>query len=235
MIEFFYHVVALSISLTPIIVALLILMPLFRIRYSANWRYWMWLAISLRLLIPFSFGEFLPLQFNCPLYNLGNIEFSESLHQSSMLQITISPKSTAASTFFTNLTFWNMLMIIYFTGAIAFLVYKFVLYIIFCRSIRRWSRDSSDSRIAEMVSELSKIYKFNVGKTRLQIRIWKKISGPMVVGLFRHTLLLPDNNYDNKKLKMILSHEIIHLKRHDLWYKLGLLFVRCIGLILLYI
>ncbi|MGB4440062.1 MAG: M56 family metallopeptidase [Sedimentibacter sp.] len=53
----------------------------------------------------------------------------------------------------------------------------------------------------------------------------RKIPGPMVVGIFRPMLLLPCEDYDDVKLKMILSHEIVHIKRHDTSYKFQLVMV----------
>ncbi len=218
---FFYHVLALNISLTPLIAALLILMPLFKMRYSAYFRYWMWLVISLRLLVPVSFGAYSPFLLNFPVHT----DLPEAISQSPIFQNSDFTGAAVASALFSGLTFGKIITVMYFTGVIAFLAYKFASYTLFLRSVKRWSREPVDAGIAGIVAELSPAYGLNADKNRLKIRRCKKIAGPMVIGLFRPTLLLPDDEYDPVKLRMVLSHEIVHLKRHDLWYKLVLLFV----------
>ena len=41
----------------------------------------------------------------------------------------------------------------------------------------------------------------------------------MLVGFFRPAILLPPIKIANDELSLILKHELIHFKRHDLWYK----------------
>jgi hypothetical protein len=41
----------------------------------------------------------------------------------------------------------------------------------------------------------------------------------MLVGVFRPVILLPPVNTADDELAFILRHELIHFKRHDLWYK----------------
>ena len=42
-----------SISISLIIVLLLLLTPILNKRYAARWKYWIWIVLALRLLIPF--------------------------------------------------------------------------------------------------------------------------------------------------------------------------------------
>jgi len=49
------------------------------------------------------------------------------------------------------------------------------------------------------------------------------VDSPMVTGLFRPRLLLPDEDMGARELAFILRHELTHYRRHDLWYKLVLL------------
>jgi beta-lactamase regulating signal transducer with metallopeptidase domain len=56
----------------------------------------------------------------------------------------------------------------------------------------------------------------------------KDISAPMLMGLFNPVILLPDIEFDSGDLPFIFRHELIHFKRHDLWYKLALTLVKCV-------
>ncbi|WP_312648750.1 M56 family metallopeptidase [Aminipila sp.] len=46
-----------------------------------------------------------------------------------------------------------------------------------------------------------------------------KITTPMLVGLRRPMILLPASSISEMDLKLILTHELMHLKRKDLWVK----------------
>lgn len=50
----------------------------------------------------------------------------------------------------------------------------------------------------------------------------------MMIGFFQSKILLPHENYTDEQLDMILTHELIHKKHHDLFFKLLLLFVHAI-------
>lgn len=52
----------------------------------------------------------------------------------------------------------------------------------------------------------------------------KEISSPMVTGLFKNLLILPERNFGKKELHLILKHELTHLKHHDLFIKAFMLF-----------
>ncbi|MFU1798167.1 M56 family metallopeptidase [Paenibacillus azoreducens] len=51
---------------------------------------------------------------------------------------------------------------------------------------------------------------------------------PMVMGLWKPFVVLPDTPLDEKELDMIISHELVHLKRGDLVMKLIILVVNAI-------
>lgn len=49
------------------------------------------------------------------------------------------------------------------------------------------------------------------------------IKTPMVVGLLRPVVLLPQVTFSQDELPLILKHELVHIKRKDLWYKVLML------------
>lgn len=52
----------------------------------------------------------------------------------------------------------------------------------------------------------------------------KEIASPMVVGVFKPLLILPDRSFSDEELYLILKHELVHLKRRDLIIKAFTLF-----------
>ncbi|MGN1117521.1 MAG: M56 family metallopeptidase [Acutalibacteraceae bacterium] len=65
-------------------------------------------------------------------------------------------------------------------------------------------------------------------RKHLRIRKGSCISSPMVSGIISPTLFLPDIPLSDEEMKVILSHETIHLRRRDLILKRLIVFVRCI-------
>ena len=59
-----------------------------------------------------------------------------------------------------------------------------------------------------------------MGLTPPKVLIIPGISTPMMTGLFRPLLLLPQQEYEAPAFALILRHELTHLKRRDLWIKL---------------
>lgn len=46
----------------------------------------------------------------------------------------------------------------------------------------------------------------------------KKISSPMCIGIRKVYIILPDEEFSETELKYIFSHEVMHLKNHDLFF-----------------
>ena len=57
-------------------------------------------------------------------------------------------------------------------------------------------------------------------KTNMTLIKSNDVSTPMVVGLLKSTVVIPNREYDSDELQLILYHECTHLKNHDLWLKL---------------
>lgn len=56
-------------------------------------------------------------------------------------------------------------------------------------------------------------------KGKLKLLSNDRIKTPMLVGLFKTYLILPEVEMSDKELRVIFRHELIHFKRHDLWVK----------------
>lgn len=63
-------------------------------------------------------------------------------------------------------------------------------------------------------------------KRQVRIKVSDRIDSPLTYGIFRPVILLPKNIYkcDKKTAEYILSHELTHIKRFDVLYKLFMVF-----------
>ena len=207
---FFIDMIEMALPISILISLLLIISPLIKKSFVVKWRYFMWMFIALRLIIPFKLNAFTaPITMRIPnsLYAASSDSF-QSIDQSSL----ISPQ--------------NIIMMIWIMGMICFGLYQALSYLSFSRAVRRWSKTVNDDMMIRFFREIKK----STGKKRkLDIKICRAISTPMLFGLIKPTLLMPDRSYTEQELNVILSHELIHFKRNDILYKFLITVANCIN------
>lgn len=220
------------------ILAMLILKPLWRERYRAKTRCWLWLALAVFLLLPVDFSvKNAPVQAEPPkdytlfvgtdktaIQSTDNLfgDMAEKSGQSpaqvrdTIIQrpVTNPEQKTTRYIPVTTILFYG-----YLAGTAAFLLYQGVSYALFRRTVRRWKRDVSRADYAAMLSDTAR----DLGVSAPEMIVCEAISTPAVTGLLRPRLLLPHEHYDVQELRYILRHELCHLKRRDMLFKLVLL------------
>lgn len=220
------------------ILAMLVLKPLWRERYRAKTRCWLWLALAVFLLLPVDFSvKNAPVQAAPPkdytlfvgtdkttIQSTDNLfgDMAEKSGQSpaqvrdTIIQrpVTNPEQKTTRYIPVTTILFYG-----YLAGAAAFLLYQGVSYALFRRTVRRWKRDVPRADYAAMLSDTAR----DLGVSAPEMIVCEAISTPAVTGLLRPRLLLPHERYDVQELRYILRHELCHLKRRDMLLKLVLL------------
>jgi len=82
---------------------------------------------------------------------------------------------------------------------------------------RQDHRAKSSGRLTALVDEAQKI----VGtKFKVQAKLTTNTMSPAVCGLFRPVILIPQSltdNFSDEQLRAVLLHELIHLRRRDVW------------------
>ncbi|QOS78990.1 peptidase M56 [Paenibacillus sp. JNUCC31] len=77
------------------------------------------------------------------------------------------------------------------------------------------------------VAELLPVVKRTLGlKSEVRLAYSSMIRSPFLIGLWKPTIYLPLENAANVDLTLVLHHELIHLKRKDLWVKALILVAR---------
>ena len=220
------------------ILAMLVLKPLWRERYRAKARCWLWLALAAFLLLPVDFSvKNAPVQAAPPkdytlfvgtdkttIQSTDNLfgDMAEKSGQSpaqvrdTIIQrpVTNPEQKTTRYIPVTTILFYG-----YLAGAAAFLLYQGVSYALFRRTVRRWKRDVARADYASLLSDTAR----DLGVSAPEMIVCEAISTPAVTGLLRPRLLLPHERYDVQELRYILRHELCHLKRRDMLLKLVLL------------
>lgn len=220
------------------VLTMLALKPLWRERYRAKTRCWLWLALAAFLLFPVDFSvKNAPVQAAPPKdYTLfvgtdkttvmatDNLfgDMAESSGQTptevrdAIIErpVTNPEQKTTRYIPVTAILFGG-----YLAGAAAFLLYQGGCYVHFRRTVRRWKRDVARADYAAMLSDTAR----DLGVSAPEMIVCEAVTTPAVTGLLRPRLLLPHERYDVQELRYILRHELCHLKRHDMLFKLVLL------------
>lgn len=210
---------------------------LFHNKIERRWRYAVWIALALRMLIP------VDLSLPQPLYTLPlpsetpQISFRTSAGGENSItaadvsavnqELTMPLEATVqkAAVRMDWSKFWRLLPWIWLTGALAWIFWFSAVYF---HQRRQWMRWSYRPNGAQLWKNLHRVQNDLRIQQKIEIRICKKIHSPVMMGLFHPKLMMPEGTYTEKELRYIFCHELFHLKRRDLWIKYLMVLVRAI-------
>lgn len=111
---------------------------------------------------------------------------------------------------------------IYLSGVLVTAVYYMFTYLKCCREFRT-ALPAKDRAVREFIDA------FPV-KRRVQVRQTSLIATPMTYGVLRPVILLPKGMEweDSRQMEMVLTHELVHIRRFDVVRKLLLLLTVCV-------
>lgn len=220
------------------ILLMLVSKPLWRERYRAKARCWLWLALAAFLLFPVDFSvKDAPVQAAPPqdytlfvgtdkttIQSTDNLfgEMAEKSGQTSTQvrdSIIARPVTDPAQKATRYIPVTTILFYGYLAGAAAFLLCQGVSYVRFRRTVRRWRSGVTRGDYRALLQDTAR----SLNVTAPEMFVCEAISTPAVTGVLHPQLLLPHEHYDSSDLRYILRHELCHLKRRDMLLKLVLL------------
>jgi len=238
------NMLKISVIVSCVVLALILLKPVLHRRYHAKWKYYVWLILAAVLLIPLSplgwqlseaTEEYAPIQIEVPTVD-RHVEAMEGTVTGPAQPMTppassvvpVQPQAPAATAPVVKeraeRSMEEIAVLIWIAGMAAFAVYYGVGTAVFYRRALRWSCEADEAvaaRAAELMEEMGI-------RRRVPVLVSGEITSPMMIGFFRPKLLLSAGDYKAQELDFILRHELTHYKRHDLWYKLALLTANCV-------
>jgi len=216
---------ALSFVMAGIIMLLFLVNALFARKISAKIRYFMWVVIMIGLLIPLR-----------PSVGNGVIDLSNFANTTSELVQDQHPGIGSVDTGETpvvtpevsityqdevvneQIPFQMIVFGIWLSVAIGIIIYHFIQYFRFQRSIKRWGELEEDGHTLALFDQVKQ--EMGIKSSKVKLIVCGFISTSMLTGFFKPTILLPEKNYDDAELELIFRHELIHYRRKDLWVKL---------------
>lgn len=194
-----------SLGVSVSVLAVLAVSPLLVRRYSRKWRYWVWLVFAVRLMIPYT-PELPAAPVSVPVPETAEITVHEETAEyvlDSGAEPEIRTETAAAENGDESRGTVNIrgaAFIVWAAGAGAFFAIHAAAYIVFKRRVKPY-----------IVHLSGNVYRC------------ARIEGPVLIGFFRPAVLVPDAEYTDEELEIVVRHEMTHWRRRDMWYKLVLL------------
>ena len=236
--DFLLRLTALSLGGAAVIALLLLVGQLTAGRYGARWRCWAWLLLCLRLAVPLTLPG-LP-QDRAPI-QLPAVEDRVVLQPAQPPAVSASepspetqptpdpapdtpaPGAVPEETF--SLPASQILFALWLAGLAGVLVWGVVSHLRFLRYLRRWAAPVGEPEVLSLYNALGD--KLGLDR-RPRLLSCPGLSVPMLAGMFRPVLLLPEERPAGDALKYSLLHELTHYRRRDIFRKALALWVRAV-------
>lgn len=207
------NIFMISLTMSVVIAAVLLLSPIFDKRYSAKWRCLVWLIIALRLIVPLRMHmNFAPIKLpdtdGSTVVTLAPTEENKnnlSLRIMNRERAGELAANTASPIAYAPLiTLRTLIAVLWAFGSVCFLLYHLIAYALFLRKVK-------GCRI---------FFKTECGA---DVYFCRRIKSPMMTGFLKPMILLPEGSFSEEELDVILKHELTHRRRGDMWFRLLLL------------
>lgn len=220
----------LSLSLSGSILAVLLfaVKPLIKHKLSKSIQYYIWIVVLLRLILPFSiegsimnnvfYGEQTSGATNSqnivlPMNNTKDNTIGSSISPSIQKKVSDGIYNTDVdhSRYFRDL-FNQYALFLWLLGAIIILMVNLTGYARFLKHIRKTNKPATDEQNKILEDSLNGRYKVRLVRNHF-------VTTPMLFGVLRPYIIIPDVDFDEKQLKNILLHELSHLRHFDIGVK----------------
>lgn len=233
--DLFKEILSMSLSGSLLVLLILLLKPILKERFSKAWQYYIWIIVLIRLVLPYSpeFGIIDSLFQPAAVQSSsevgtdtqGNyIDTEDSSIQSiaensaenstdNTVLLAVSPKGYKEA-----LDGFQIGAYLWLAGMAILFILRLIRYLRFLAFMKNSSEPVSDKRTVQIYKSAA----LELGITRVpQLKLNSQIASPMLLGLIKPSVYLTDItlDWDETSLYYVLRHELMHYKRHDIWYK----------------
>ena len=227
----FLSILGISVSIGLIVIGLIFLTPLLNKRYAAKWKYLIWIFLALRLLVPFSGtnGQYVMdriSQLNVEM-NSGSRENGTDTPTDTAIpyrgivveipaQMT-TPMNASSENNTAGITILDLITLVWIIGNLIFISVHLISYSHYKRQVIKRGRVIKETHILSQLFRLKR--ELHIGRTVCMME-YEEAESPMIIGFLKPVLVLPKEQYSSEDLFFILKHELVHLKRGDVYLKL---------------
>ena len=223
----FLSVLEVSIYVGVVSAMLILLAPFLNRRYAVKWKYFIWIFLALRLVIPYKGEELLSFAVKAVNFFVVKDEKAEgdfitepTAEPPILVEIPwqmTTPIANAAESNVREVSLLDVLACIWLAGCLCILLFFISGYIRYRICVKKAGKPMEESLIRNRRDELS--VELHI-KRSVPVIEYSEAASPMVMGFAKPFLVLPSGAYDEGTLYFILKHEMVHLKRHDVYFKL---------------
>lgn len=185
-------------------------------QFSPTWQYVLWVGVLLVMVVPVSVKMPAIVQ---PMLEKQTVQTASPAAAELTITEQSAPVDTSETPVGENLPFteetalppipwWDVLAVVWVLGALGSLGYRLIGYFQFIRHIRRVGEPMGLDGVPQ----------------RMRVRKTTAAVSPMVMGILRPMLILPETALTESRLPYVLRHELIHYRRGDIvWQWLAVL------------
>lgn len=227
----FLSILGISVSIGLIVIGLIFLSPFLNKRYAAKWKYLIWIFLALRLLIPFSganWQDIMDRMSQLKMEKSSELEENDADNPTDTAipyrwivveipaQMT-TPIKASSENHTADTTLLDIVALVWIIGSLIFISVHLISYFHY-----KWQMIKNGRRIKEtyILSQLFRLKReLHINRT-VCVMEYDEAESPMIIGFIKPILVLPKERYDSEDLFFILKHELVHLKRGDVYLKL---------------
>lgn len=229
--DIFLSTLGISISTGFIVIGLIFLTPFLNKRYAAKWKYMIWIFLALRLLLPFSGvnGQYVMDRMS-QLNVVANFE-SEENDASNPTDLAVpyrgivveipaqmtAPIKASSEKNTAGITMLDIVALVWIIGSLIFMTVHLISYFQYKYQVKKNGKRVKEACILSPMFQLKR--ELHIRRT-VSVMEYDEAESPMIIGFIRPVLVLPKEQYNSEDLFFILKHELVHLKRGDVYLKL---------------
>ncbi len=223
-----------SVSVSFMVLAVILLTPILTKRYAAKWKYLIWIFLACRLLVPLNGADghfmmdWLPQRDTWTVpkqqkeksaldgrtlpYQRMVVEIPAQMAAPIKMQSASQPGKYNG-----RFTMLDILAFAWMAGSLVFLAVHIISYSHYRRRVKEKGERIKDTRILVQIDEIK--HGLHIRRT-VQAVAYPEAGSPMVIGFLKPVLVLPQEPDCAEELFFILKHELVHFKRGDVYLKL---------------
>ncbi len=227
----FLSVFGISVAIGLLALGLIFLTPWINQRYAAKWKYMIWIFLALRLLIPLNGSN---VQYVMDRISQLKVETGSASKEKDTNRpmdravpyrgivveipaqmtapIKVSPEQNTAE-----ITILDIVTLVWIIGGLIFISVHLMSYSHYKRQVIKKGRLVKETRILNQICHLKR--ELHISRT-VCVMEYDEAESPMIIGFIKPVLVLPKEQYCSEDLFFILKHELVHLKRGDVYLKL---------------
>lgn len=227
----FLSFLGISVSIGLIVIGLIFLTPFLNKRYAAKWKYLIWIFLALRLLIPFSGANG---QYRMDWMLQPKVETSSESKENDANNPTdiaapyrgivveipaqmTTPIKASSEKNTADITMLDIVTLIWIIGSLIFISVHLISYSHYKRQVIKKGTIITETRILNQIFQLKR--ELHIRRS-ICVMEYEEAGSPMIIGFIKPVLILPKEQYHSEDLFFILKHELVHLKRGDVYLKL---------------